>query len=370
MPESITTTSPAPRQRSPQRVAERIDEIAQRLGPSQKLPTVNELCVSLDSSRATVDLALGILEQRNIIHRRRGSGIYTPPIAKRSVLPIFMGIDPASESISPFYRLLANSLRNLTADRGLRSELFTGFTNVGDRKWFGSFNQDQFFRYFGADLILGGFHITGWGVEDDFKQRGLPVVGLSSYPAPDQYAVGINVPDFARVGVQALHQVGRSRLALIGGSSNSLKDPAPAVPGIDTIYTAFDDPTVSEIPYDQRGYQIGCELADRLRQKPGDLDGLVITDDVLARGVLIGLARNGVTLGQGRDLVVASHVNKGSSILVGFQHDLIALEIDHADIARKMFRLLDAQLAVPSDSTGSRIELVSPRALFPVTETP
>ena len=55
------------------------------------------------------------------------------------------------------------------------------------------------------------------------------------------------------------------------------------MPGIDTIYTAFADPTVSEIPYDQRGYQIGCQLADRLRQKPGDLDGLVITDDVLAR---------------------------------------------------------------------------------------
>lgn len=351
---------PSPRRGRPQRIAEQIGELSRQLGPSAKLPTVNELCATLDTSRATVDLALGILEERRVITRRRGSGIFTPPIAKRSLIPIFMGIDPTGESVSPFYRLLANSLRILTLERGLRSELFTGYMVSGDRKWFGSWTQNKFFEQLGTEAIFGGVQITGWGVDNDFIERGLPVVGLSSYPEPDKQSVGINLPQLARLGVQALQQNNRHKIALVGSVSNSLGDREAVVPELSSIYGAFANPTAAEVPYEVRGYQIGCELANRLRKNPGELDGLVITDDVLARGVLIGLMRSGITIGRGGDLEVASHVNKGSSMLVGFQQDLIALEIDPADIARKMLGLLDDQLA---GAKGGRVELVSPRVI-------
>ena len=74
----------------------------------------------------------------------------------------------------------------------------------------------------------------------------------------------------------------------------------------------------------------------------GRPDGLIILDDVMTRGALTTLHRLGLHAGQ--DIVIASHANKTSSVLHGYEHCLIRLEFDPAEIVQALFALLDAQL--------------------------
>jgi DNA-binding LacI/PurR family transcriptional regulator len=89
-------------------------------------------------------------------------------------------------------------------------------------------------------------------------------------------------------------------------------------------------------------------------------DALLITDDIAARGLLLGLAKLGIW--PGRDVLVASHVNRGSSTLLGFEADLISLVIDPAAFADAMLELLDAQL---SGERKPRQVLIEPAVVPP-----
>jgi DNA-binding LacI/PurR family transcriptional regulator len=72
-------------------------------------------------------------------------------------------------------------------------------------------------------------------------------------------------------------------------------------------------------------------------------DGLVISDDMMTRGVLKVFRELRVVAGQ--DVRIATHSNRGSNVLAGHETELTAIEIDPAEIVQAMFDLLETLMA-------------------------
>jgi DNA-binding LacI/PurR family transcriptional regulator len=72
-------------------------------------------------------------------------------------------------------------------------------------------------------------------------------------------------------------------------------------------------------------------------------DGLISTDDMMTRGILAGLRKLGLQVG--RDIQLASHVNKGSTVLHGEEGEMIFVEVDPAGIVQQMFAQLETLMA-------------------------
>jgi DNA-binding LacI/PurR family transcriptional regulator len=68
-------------------------------------------------------------------------------------------------------------------------------------------------------------------------------------------------------------------------------------------------------------------------------DGVVILDDMMTSGALHGLSQLGLSVGE--DVRVATHTNRGSHLLFGYESRLSLLEVDPAQIAAAMFGLLE-----------------------------
>jgi DNA-binding LacI/PurR family transcriptional regulator len=280
-------------------------------------------------------------------------------------MPILLGVDPLQTAASPFYRLLVQALRGVAGARGFRTDLYAGFAGEGRGRWDESAARDSLNEQVDAGLVRGILLITGWEVNAYFKARGVPLVSVQSYVTPGARAVGVHGEKLAALGVGELNRHGRHKVWMVGSIADGNGVKMMRVPGVSEVFDPYSGGFNPEAtPHEERGYQIGCELVERLRKNAGAFDSLLITDDLLARGVLVALTRAGVALG--REVVVATHVNKGSAVLVGYQHDLIQLEIDPAEIAEKMLAMLDAQIA---GDHGERVDLVAPRLILPLRET-
>ena len=72
-------------------------------------------------------------------------------------------------------------------------------------------------------------------------------------------------------------------------------------------------------------------------------DGLVILDDMMARGALVALSKRGQR--PGSDVKIATHVNAGSTALHGYEDDLSLIEVNPAHIVSAMFSMLETLMA-------------------------
>jgi DNA-binding transcriptional regulator YhcF (GntR family) len=93
----------------------RLTELAHRLGPESKLPTVLELCDSFGVSKATLDGALRELEDRNIVYRRHGVGIFVSPRVRPSVTVICPPDFALRPGIRDFWNLLVQRAQERAA---------------------------------------------------------------------------------------------------------------------------------------------------------------------------------------------------------------------------------------------------------------
>ncbi|HVF85217.1 MAG TPA: substrate-binding domain-containing protein, partial [Abditibacteriaceae bacterium] len=68
-------------------------------------------------------------------------------------------------------------------------------------------------------------------------------------------------------------------------------------------------------------------------------DGIVIDDDMMTRGALTYLGQHGIRVGE--DVQIATHLNRGSDVLLGHEDELSLVEIDLAEMAQAMFETLE-----------------------------
>ncbi len=341
--------------------------LAQSHAPAEKLPTFNQLCETLQISRATLDAALGHAEQAGHIVRRHGAGIFVPELKKHSLVSVILGLDPTDSSISPFYRLLLQSITAQTQSRGLRAEVHAGFS----QHWTLSPARQALFKHLIRDELYGVIHITGQQAEQTLLKTPVPSVFLNSWPGPG-WRVGTDTPAILRLGLKALDGCQCGQIIIIGhwpGHNSSDNQPptlSPSHPKVTSIISPRSWFPSASFAGPEMAHKVGQRLAESLKldlkqKRSGSTPiGLLITDDTLAQGILIALLQAGIRPSE--NIVVAAHANTGSPILMGFEDTITQLQTNPADYAHF---LLDALAQQQTSDSRPIHQFVKPTLVLP-----
>jgi len=105
----------------------------------------------------------------------------------------------------------------------------------------------------------------------------------------------------------------------------------------------------------EQGYRTATEVFGAPRREWPD--GIVVTDDMMTRGALVALQNMGVRVGE--DVEIATHANRGSKALLGYDHRLTLVEVDPARVVSKMFGLLETLM--DGGLPAKRLYTITPR---------
>jgi len=99
------------------------------------------------------------------------------------------------------------------------------------------------------------------------------------------------------------------------------------------------------------GYQAGVELLKKSGKLP--FDGLLCTDDMALRGFLARMRELG--LEPGRNLKIATQVNRNVPVLLGYDNVITQIEIDCEATVNQAFILLDQLMAGEKITSGTTL---------------
>jgi DNA-binding LacI/PurR family transcriptional regulator len=355
--ESIPHNSPRKRQLLDDLSAE-LKRIAHLRGPGHKMPTVLQLQEQFGVSIGTLDRALGWLEQEHVITRLHGKGIF---VSEGLIRNICFVCDPSffrGAGASPFWSILLEWAFEKSVQRKLGFSLH--FST--------SFGESDLSLHSGIieEIISGNVHgILAVGLSketlDWIGANSVPVVGFA---CPAQWTVSLDMPQMVRDAVSSLATAGCKSIGLWKpvapfrrGDFNTIAEDYifnAFIDALANLHLDFDDrlsPLTSEWLVNDTGLatlthqEQGYYLAERIFGSEYGVrpDGIVISDDLMAQGVLTALRNMGV--GIPGDVKVASHCNVGSMALLGYDQVVTRIEFNPEELAESMFTLLDLMLS-------------------------
>ena len=311
-----------------------LSALAHELGPEAKLPTVLQLRDQFGVSVATLDNALGELEAQNVLTRRHGVGIFVSPKLHQRALCLVQ--DPGFLRLSggsPFWELLIDQARHRAAVGDEAFSLHFAAPPGDDRAPL----HDALMADIQSGRVQGVLSVglrpsaTKW-----LQAQNVPHVAFAAY-AP--HTVALDGAALVRLGVAALAAQGCRRLALwaSGGDHHDFFRRELTAHGLPHLPELAPAPDAAPGPPQEQGYRTARRVfGDPSAEKP---DGILITDDMMALGALVGLQKQGVRVGA--DVQIASHANRGSPVLLGQDDVLTRIEIDPARVAHAMFATLE-----------------------------
>ena len=340
---------PKPRRKS-DGVTQALLALGRQRGPDVKLPTLQEMGEQFAVSRTTLETALESLERRGLIRRKHGSGIYvTPRIAQKSIGLVF-GHNIFDASVSPFYTLLMRRCRERAKSHG---ESFSFFIDpLPEETGAGGLPVHPDLADAIASEKLHGILLTARNSEAEeawLRAQNVPVVSLGYVEDGPPPVVSIDHKELIRLGVSALAEQGCHRIGLItphpqdscvgAGQIQAFRD------ALQRRHLSRHDAWVwsRSLAPGRDGATRGDHGARAFQALFGGSqrvpDGLVITDDMLTRGLM--LAAGNADLQVGRDLRIATHANSGSPVLAEWAHRLTHVEVDPDDIVDAMLGMLE-----------------------------
>lgn len=357
-----------------QALSAHLTELAYQLGAGAKLPTMQQLSVDLGISVMTLNRALSELEAQGIVVRRQGSGTYVGEKVGQKSVGLVYDRDVFGPGASPFCGLLLHDAQTRAEEQGEQFSLFLAAPSPSGLP----VHQDL------ADAIdnrrLTGLLFAGESNPAALKwllKQKLPLVALSYAPITT-YRVRIHHAQTAYLGALELAKRGCKKIALWvpAGVGIGRAKGAESFEELDFFRRALQECDVefrpelvynsenltAEVPAQprqtnqQQGQNAAREVFGEGQNWP---DGLVILDDMMTRGALSGLSQIGVK--RGADVQIASHTNKGSHLLFGFEEQLILLEIDPAEIAAAMFEMLETLMR--GEKPAQNVVSIAPRVV-------
>lgn len=342
-------------------------ELAHQLGPGARLPRHAELLESFAVSKRTLDAALVRLEERRLVQRVQGSGIYVLPGAARGVAILIDSSFLRQGQHGYFWDTLIDELSRLT-QAGER-KIGLHFTQPGH--YDESAIQEGLRQEIGqgrlkAMICIGVSEaITAW-----LEASGVCVVGFAG---PARCTVSLDDAWMVEWGVRHLAAQGCKRIELWSPVPwlNQDADPYSISHRCLSIFKA----TLAELGLEasaggttrlwpgtrlkacagRPGYFETDETEEeqgfrRAQQtfaaQGGDApDGLISLNDQMTRGALVAIEKMGLSLGQ--ELRVVTHANKGSKVLTGFEGELDLMEVDAHALVEALFQRV--QRAVEGD---------------------
>jgi DNA-binding LacI/PurR family transcriptional regulator len=351
-------------------VSDELENLAVGLGAGAKLPTVGSLCSRFGVSVTTLTTVLGQLETSGVIRRHQGKGLFVADgLRKRNIVLLCDADFFARPGLSPFWLLLLDHVRERARTEALGFELHFTETHLQS-----SDSGRPAISPTVAGLMEGGRidGVLAIGVSFEtsayLEKRGIPVV---AFGGPATHSVSIDMADLVSQGVQALAAVGARQIGLWTSFQPGRKGwNAPPTPQETARKEAFQEALeTANLPFDEslvedsRRFKPSVDnpLADKLPQEQGyetalDVfmagkesvtdstlrlpDGIVSPNDMFTVGVLSALRRLG--LRPGIDLHIATHANIGSTALLGYEEELILLEVDPSHVVAALFAKLEA----------------------------
>jgi DNA-binding LacI/PurR family transcriptional regulator len=326
-------------------LGEALMAMALDLGPNQKMPTVRTICSMFGVSSSTLDPVLRTLEQRGAIVRKHGSGIFVSErVLQKTIGVVFGGNIFDSVHFSPFWFLLLQAVRQQAADRTHRPLAYLDIAQAGD----GLGGHEQLIEDLENRRLHGLLLLSADLSGDEVRKLGsygLPLVVFGGH-SPDWTVTHDWRPVFS---LSARELVARRcrRVAILGLTTDTdrqqlecdLREAGYAgEPVLDWSYLAW----VSRIPGLLNRETFGREMARRMiadRANHPLPDSLVSLDDTMTRGVITALQEAG--LQPGRDIQIATVVNKGSPVLESYASNLIEIEYDPAADVEAALDILD-----------------------------
>ncbi len=331
-----------------------LTDLAHQLGPEARLPTMQQLCEELQVSVVTLNRALSELEAQNVITRKHGVGIFVSSRLQQKTIGLVYDRDIFQPNTSPFASLLVEEARRRAA---AGQESFSMFLAVPSPS--GAPVHEDLVEAIRARRLHGVLFVGEQNPEAALwlQKQDVPMAALA-YTDLAPWRVKIDHAETVRLGVKTLAAQGCGRVALLipQGSGLGRAEGEKSFPELDAFKNALKK---AGIPYDsalvwreselsaaipahpsesnqEQGFRALSELCGESTARP---DGIVILDDMMARGALVALARLGIRPGQ--DIKIATHLNKGSTALHGYEDDLTLIEVDPAEIVAALFTMLE-----------------------------
>lgn len=351
-------------------------KMARQLGPGARLPTMAQLAEETGTSVMTLNRALSELEAQGWVVRRQGSGTYVTERAAQNAVGLVYDREGFGIGESPFRSLLLHEAQRRAEDANERFSLF-----LADPSQNVPVHPDLA-EAIKTRCVSGLLYAAnsrskalGW-----LLKQNLPLVALAYAPlAP--YRVRINHAQTAQMGTRELIRQGCKRIALwmpVGvGLGPSLAD--ETFEELDAYKSALDEgglkydaslvyrledlghePATVRVRNREQG-QSAARAVFEAQDKKLWPDGVVCLDDDMTRGALATWLHLGVRVGKEADatLKVASHTNKNSDLLWGFEDTVTLLEFDPAEVAGAMFSMLETLLR--DEEPESPVVSIAPR---------
>jgi DNA-binding LacI/PurR family transcriptional regulator len=357
---------------------QRLRDIALEKGPGAKLPTTRELSGLLDIDLRTLTSVLNDLEAENVIIRRDRSGLYVSPRIHRKTIAVVFNAHLMGADSSPFWGMLLSRFAEEAAVRAQHADQDLEFYITSPQSEPHADLPEHVKKAVRMGAIDGVVAISLSRESADWLgEQGVPCV---AYAGGAKWTVVTDSEQIIFTGLRLLADQGCRRIAYWGlarpGDENSKwyadlcrtleaayrrlgLEPPETVIGPARELWATTLPADTEHALRYRGYAAARALfEDPDRPHP---DGLFIDDDMMASQVLLGLTQIGVR--PGIDVKIVASANRNSPILFGHEGHLTRLELDPAEIAGSLMRLLECAM---DDPDTPEIEIGVPRMVrFP-----
>lgn len=330
--------------------------LARSLGAHAKLPTVREICKAMRISAVTAEAVLSGLEEQGVLTRRQGSGIFVSPRLYQKSVGLVFGRQAFAPGASPFCGLLIDAARRRAESH---NEVFSFYMDLPLAQ---SSNASPVHADLAAALekgTLDGILLSARHSEEQetwLRSRDVPVVSFAGGVVPPIMPKNVyfDLKDLASKAARELVARGCRRIGMISAqkSGNQTFPAALASAGAECVAERYVFPlaesSISETPRSM----LGARSMQELLGADASIDGVIVTDDMLATGAITACRGLGLTVG--RDILIASHANRASPTLEAYAEQLVLVEVDPEEIVHAMFAMLESMMnGVASHSADS-----------------
>lgn len=347
--ESLQPISSGSRSKLPL-VVEELCRLAERLGIGAKLPTTRELSAALGVTGVTLSRALAQLESRGVLMCRQGSGIYVGAGMGQKHVGLIFGGNIFSGDPSPFGTLV---LQHSAKRADFLNERFSFYIDYPALH--GTMNgvevpghQDL------ADALKerkldGLMLVSRSSLEQETWLRGFGLPVVSAETSPDAVVPGRDVVLFdyealIRQGVRRLKKSGCPTVGLIGAKHEHQEMFRRALAETE-LPAALDgwavSPGKSSLGHPEEYETMWRRLAKTWCPSGASPEGLLLTDDTMARSILPILAQRGLLTGPNA-ITVCSHTNAGSHALNEWNSRILTVKFNPGDMVVALFDMLGA----------------------------
>lgn len=324
-------------------LCDQIRQMALELEPGAQLPTVNQLCSQLETSRVTLTEVLKQLEQQKVIYRQQGKGIFVSPhLHRKNIGILFDSSFFLTNGSSPFWGTLWGLLAREALLREERDSLYHCFyTSFRSER---GIRLPEDFRQMVDRNRLDGLIIIGLFEQEVrwIEQKGIPCV---SFAGPSSWMVNIDTIGFIRLAVRELAERHCHRVEIWLAPFN---DPelADLFSHLQADRALIFDSVQVKVGQDgltlqEQGYHIAMDTFSQNREQTPD--GIIVFDDLMTTGVLAAFQVLGIHLG--KEIWLVSHANTNSMTFLNAVPGITVLESDPGEIVSTLFQLLDLLLS-------------------------